>query len=199
MHNKDNIFSPKEIVIEDCRAQIACMLNELWHSRLPKIHWSNVVRNTHYICFAFFWKEAVIGVGIWSSPVAQNRFKNGKELLELRRLALSDVCPYNTATYVLSQMIKAIKIKFPEIKKLISYQDTKVHSGTIYKAANFKEVGRTSPMKHVYWKGKRYHPRSLTIDRPYSYKLRDAVKTGDATVTIEKPKIIFIITAKGRI
>jgi len=131
-------FSTKEIVIEECRAQIACMLNELWHSSLPKIHWSNVARNTHHVCYVFKYKQAIIGVGIWSSPVAQNRMKEGKTILELRRLALSDVCPKNTATRTIAEMIKRIRIKFPEITKLISYQDTKVHLGTIYKAANWK-------------------------------------------------------------
>lgn len=145
-------FSPKEIIIEECRAQIACMLNELWHSRLPKIHWSNVVRNTHYVCYVFKYKQAIIGVGIWSSPVAQNRMKNGKKILELRRLALSDVCPKNTATFTISQMVKRIKTKFPELIKLISYQDKKVHIGTIYKAANWKNGGETQLML---WDGKR--------------------------------------------
>jgi len=135
-------FSPKEIEIKEVRAQVACMLNELWHSRLPQIHWSNVVRNTHYVCYAFFYKQAVIGVGIWSSPVAQNRMKNGKQILELRRLALSEFCPYNTATFVIAHMTKQIKLKFPEIIKLISYQDIKVHNGTIYKASNWKIGGQ---------------------------------------------------------
>ena len=135
-------FSPKELEIREIRAQIACMLNELWHSRLPKIHWSNVVRNTHYICYGFFYQQAVIGVGIWSSPVAQNRMKDGKKILELRRLALSEMCPYNTATFVISQMVKRIKVKFPDIIKLVSYQDTKVHSGTIYKASNWIKAGQ---------------------------------------------------------
>lgn len=171
MDNKDNLFSPKEIVIEECRAQIACMLNELWHSRLPKIHWSNVVRNTHYVCFAFFYKEAVIGVGIWSSPVAQNRFKNGKELLELRRLALSNVCPYNTATYVISQMTKLIKIKFPEIKKLISYQDTEVHSGTIYKASNWTIGNETDFLDWTTKKRKRSKIQSNASKIRWEYKL----------------------------
>ena len=99
----------KDIVVESTRAQIACMLNELWHSKLPNIHWSNVVRNKHYICYAFKYKQAIIGVGIWSSPVAANRFKDGDKLLELRRLALSDVCPRNTASFVIATMIKDIK------------------------------------------------------------------------------------------
>ena len=131
-------FSPKEITIEETPAQTACILNNIWHSKLPIIKWSNVVRNTHYICFVFKYKEAVIGVGIWSSPVA--RKINRETHLELRRLALTDVCPKNTATFVLSKMRKSIKNKFPNIKTLISYQDTEVHLGTIYKADNWTDV-----------------------------------------------------------
>ena len=79
--------------------------------------------------------QAVVGIGIWSSPVA--RMLSNKILLELRRLALSKHCPKNTATSVMARMTKKIKEKFPEIEKLISYQDTEVHLGTIYKAANW--------------------------------------------------------------
>ena len=127
----------KEIEIQETRAQIACMLNELWHSKLPKIHWSNVVRNKHYVCYAIKYKQAIIGVAIWSSPVAANRFKDGDKLLELRSLALSDVCPRNTASFVISSMIKDIKVRFPELIRLVSYQDTEAHLGTIYKASNW--------------------------------------------------------------
>ena len=127
----------KSINIHECGAQFACLLNGIWHSRLPNIHWSNVVRNTHYVCFVFMYKQSIIGCAIWSSPVAQNRMKNGKTTLELRRLALSDVCPKNTATRVISLMIKQIVKKFADIQKLISYQDEEVHLGTIYKAANW--------------------------------------------------------------
>ena len=52
-------------------------------------------------------------------------------------LALSDVCPKNTATFVIAKMTKKIKQKFPQVKRLISYQDTAVHNGTIYKASNW--------------------------------------------------------------
>ena len=132
-----NTVDVKSITINECSAQFACLLNGIWHSRLPKIEWSNVVRNTHYVCFVFMYKQSIIGCGIWSSPVAQNRMKNGKSILELRRLALSDVCPKNTATRVISSMIKQISKKFDDIVKLISYQDKEVHLGTIYKAANW--------------------------------------------------------------
>jgi len=37
-------------------------------------------------------------------------------------------------------MIKLIRNKFPDIKRLISYQDTEVHKGTIYKASGWNKI-----------------------------------------------------------
>lgn len=135
--------TPHQLSIKEIRPQDASVLNERWHSRLPKIHWSNIVRNTHYVCYGIFYGSECIGVGIWSSPVAQNRFKDGKRMLELRRLALSEKCPKNTASRMISIMIRLIRKKFPEIIRLISYQDTLVHQGTIYKASNWKKSAET--------------------------------------------------------
>ena len=138
-----NPTSPHHIHLKEIKAQIASQLNERWHSRLPKIHWSNIVRNTHYVCYGLYYKSEAIGVAIWSSPVAQNRFKDGKQMLELRRLALSDRCPKNTASRCIGIMVKLVKKKFPEITRLISYQDTAVHNGTIYKASNWSNEAET--------------------------------------------------------
>ena len=86
----------------------------------------------------------VCGVGIWSSPVAQNRFANGREMLELRRLAIANDAPPNTATRAISLMQDDIKKAMLDIKRLISYQDTSVHKGTIYKASNWV-IGAETP------------------------------------------------------
>lgn len=129
--------SPLEMIVREIRPQNACRMNALWHSRLPIIDCSNVTRNTHYVCYGAYFDNICLAVGIWSSPVAQNRFKNGKKILELRRLAISEKCPKNTASRMISVMIKLIKKKMPEITRLISYQDTEVHTGTIYKASGW--------------------------------------------------------------
>jgi len=63
--------------------------------------------------------------------------------LELRRLALAPGCPKNTASWSISEMVVRIKVKFPEITRLISYQDTSVHEGTIYKASGWQRAGET--------------------------------------------------------
>jgi len=124
--------------VKRINVKTACKLNARWHSRLPYIHWSNVVRNTYYVCYGFFYEGKCYGVGIWSSPVAQNRLKDGKSILELRRMALSSLCPRNTASRMLKIMILLVRKGFPKIKKLISYQDIAVHRGTIYKASGWK-------------------------------------------------------------
>jgi hypothetical protein len=44
---------------------------------------------------------------------------------------------------MLAKMEKDIRKRFPDIIKLISYQDTEVHQGTIYKAANWVATSKT--------------------------------------------------------
>lgn len=135
--------SPLQLRLVEIKAQEASNLNERWHRVLPKIHWSCIVRNTHRVCYAICFDGQPVGVAIWSSPVAQNRFADGKKMLELRRLALSDACPKNTATRVIGIMVKLIRKKFPEIVRLISYQDCNEHSGTIYKASGWTATTKT--------------------------------------------------------
>jgi hypothetical protein len=61
--------------------------------------------------------------------------------IELKRMAISDDAPKNTATRMLGWMVKDIRKKFPQCPRLISYQDPQVHSGTIYKAAGWVCTG----------------------------------------------------------
>ena len=134
-------ISPKELDVLPTDVHLACNLNHVWHSRLPKIHWSNVVRNSDYICFKAICDDVIYAVAIWSSPVAANRMKDAKTILELRRFAIAPDAPRNTATYVLAKMEKHIKKHLPHIALLISYQDQDVHLGTIYKAGNWSKAG----------------------------------------------------------
>jgi len=168
--------SPKDFEFKVIRAQTACDLNQQWHSRLPLIDWSNVVRNTHYVCFGALYKSEFYASAIWSSPVAQNRFKHGKQMLELRRLAISPEAPRNTATRMLSFMRKQISLMFPEIALLISYQDTEVHLGTIYKADNWDRVHESPGVAWNTEKRKRNIEQSLAPKIRWEYRLHDFVE-----------------------
>lgn len=129
--------SPLHFNIKSINVQAACDLNAQWHSRLPKVVAGNIYRNKYRACYAAEYEGNYWAVAIWSSPVAGNRFKNGNNILELRRLAIAPDAPFNTATRMLKVMRLDIKKRFPEITRLISYQDTEVHQGTIYKAAGW--------------------------------------------------------------
>ena len=133
----DSPNGAKDLLISKCDVHKACELNQLWHSRFPKIDWSNVVRNKDYICFVAEYNAIAYAVAIWSSPIAGNRLKNGATALELRRLAISDDAPRNTASRMISVMRKEIQRSLPHIDLLLSYQDTDVHLGTIYKASGW--------------------------------------------------------------
>ena len=130
--------SPLQFSFETISAKAACDLNAKWHSRFPYIHWSNVVRNKAYVCYAAKFEGEYFAVAIWSSPIARKLDAN--KLLELRRMAISASCPKNTASRMISYMRKDIQKRFPQIEKLISYQDTEVHQGTIYKASGWVMV-----------------------------------------------------------
>jgi len=111
--------------------------------------------------------------------------------IEIRRMVLHPECPKYTASYFLSKIIWWLH-KNTNINIVYTFADTTVnHVGTCYKAANFKKVKETNKSKYVLWNNKRYHIRSLSIDRPYSYELRNAIKNGQAEIITGKHKILY--------
>ena len=113
----------------------AIELNRTWHSRLPRIVASNIVRTTRHVCYSAECAGLFYAVAIWTSPVA--RLLPQATWLELRRLAIADDAPKNAATRMIGWMVRDIKKRFPIIERLVSYQDTAVHEGTIYRAAGW--------------------------------------------------------------
>jgi len=133
--------SPTQFNVKETNVHLACKLNKLWHSRLPRIHWSNVVRSKKHVCYGLFYEGLCWAVSIFSSPISQSF--DGDIVLELRRYAIKEGAPKNTASWGLGKMIKLIRDKWSDVEKLISYQDTAVHSGTIYRALNWTAVATT--------------------------------------------------------
>ncbi|MEW6482867.1 MAG: hypothetical protein AB1397_07755 [bacterium] len=152
--------------MKEIKPKLASELNRLWHSHLPRISISNIVRNTYWVCYGLFLGEEIYAIGIWTSPIAGNKFKDRKEILELRRLAVNDKCPKNTCSKMISLMIKKIRQKFPEIKRLISYQDTSCTLGTIYEASNWVATHKT---KFASWS---HHKRTRNPDQIIGDKIR---------------------------
>lgn len=81
------------------------------------------------------------------------------QVLSLARLWLHDNLPRNSETVVIAKALKQVQRRWLEvhpprnwgepyqIRKIISYSDCRYHQGTIYRAANFTEIGRTVSAK----------------------------------------------------
>jgi hypothetical protein len=81
---------------------------------------------------------------------------------EFDRMWLNDEMPKFSETIVLSLLHKFLKASYPSIKKLISYSDTSVgNNGTIYRAGNYKEIGRVKADFYILENGERVHPVSM--------------------------------------
>lgn len=135
-----NPTSPLQLHFHEIPVETACLLNAYWHSRLPRIIASNVFRNRWHICYQAEYENGVYASAIWSSPCAENRFEDGKSIIELRRLAIGPEAPKNTATRMIGWMMRDVAKRFHLVRRAISYQDTEVHTGTIYKAAGWSPV-----------------------------------------------------------
>jgi hypothetical protein len=108
--------------------------------------------------FAATFANSFYAVALWSLPIAANRLTDGYSCLELRRFAIAPDAPKNTASFMLSRMRKSIKYEMPDIKRLISYQDTGAHQGTIYKAAGWSAVGKS---EYISWEHHSKRPGSV--------------------------------------
>jgi len=108
-------------------------LNHKWHSRLPlvgssgfRVHYGAEYNNRWY------------AVAAWSNPVA--RLLPQQTWIELRRFAISGKAPKNTASRMLGWMVRDIRNRFPDVERLISYQDMETHRGTIYRAVGWRQA-----------------------------------------------------------
>lgn len=125
------------ISFEDARAMCG-----LWHSRMPKIR-NPVAVMGQYPHFGAEFDGIWYAIAIWSNPVA--RLLPQRAWLELRRMAIAPDAPKNTASRMLAVMTRIIRKKRPDVERLVSYQDTEVHTGCIYKAAGWTVVVPDDP------------------------------------------------------
>ena len=174
--------SPLQLYVRECRFHDIRHIFEEYHYK--KSHMGGGIS----WCLGAYFNDIVMAGVVIGKPRHEKKYSS---CVEIRRMACIDELPKNSESYLLSKTVWWLK-KNTDVERVISYSDQSVgHCGTIYKAANFKLIGETAPSKHVFWNGKLYHPRSLTIDRPYSYKMREGLKTGDTQIISGESKLIF--------
>ena len=133
--------SALSIRVERTTLVYALELNRLWHSRLPEFGTGcfppDRCEKSH-VCFAGSDGHMVYAVAIWSKPAARRLPQ--RTWLELRRFAIAPDAPRNTGSRMLRVMALLIRRERPSVRKLISYQDTEAHVGTIYRASGWVPV-----------------------------------------------------------
>jgi hypothetical protein len=173
--------------------------------RVRLCDWSDIaplLRRFHYrkdyiggsvrFCLGLYANEFLLGGAAMGDPRHRERYGGKENVIELRRLVCHELAPKNTESYFIGRILWWTR-KFTGYTKVLSYADTSVgHSGTIYRASNFSLIGTTSASQLLVYEGREYHMRSLTINRPYAERLRQAYESGAAKVVTGGAKNIFM-------
>lgn len=176
---------------------------------LKKWHYSDYVniQAKHTFCLfreGNFGIPEMIGVCIYTRPAGPSAGQSywpqaPDKVLELRRLCLVDDTPKNAESFFVGWTIRWLK-KNTDWEYIISYADEEQgHSGVIYRAANFKYLGKTSPGRSLEVDGKKFHIRTLSmLDRPYGVEINRRYKEKDPNVKIIEllPKNIYVYQLK---
>lgn len=145
--------SPLQFHFHRIAVEEAAVLNALWHSRLPHFPLRTARKAWAFVAE---YEGRFYATAIWTPPVA--RLLNGKGWIELRRFAISPQAPKNTASRMLGWMVRELRRLEPWIGRFISYQDIEVHTGTIYKAAGWRQAENYVCRTRT-WTGWRNRPR----------------------------------------
>lgn len=119
-----------------------------------------------------------MGVIVFALPPRETEVRYGNPVWELARLWVDDSLPQNAETFFIARALKHLKRQHPKVRAVVSYADPSVgHEGTIYRAANFQQDGRTDegrktprcdyvdPLSGKKYSRKKHIPPGLEVER----------------------------------
>lgn len=124
--------------------------------RIPHADGASFIRANHYAkgcantsaeCFGLFRSGALVGAALWMPPtrVAAESVDpyDWRRVLSLSRLAVAPGEPTNAASLFIGAMLRAIQAE-DRWTMLLTYADeSQGHEGTIYRATNWRYLGRS--------------------------------------------------------
>lgn len=133
--------------------------------RMIKAHYLGRWPGVCVLTLGMFHDDLVEGVIVFALPPRETMKRYGGLTWELARLWIADHVPANAETWLIAKAVAYIKRHHSEVRWLISYADPSAgHSGTIYKAANWKADGRTDDER----KTPRFDYRDAVTGKHYS-------------------------------
>lgn len=152
-------------------------------------------------CFKLLDGEIMIGAMIFGRMAMAGQWKKyvdkEEDVMELRRLVLIDDTKRNAESYFIGSALRWLK-KNTEIKVIVSYADPEYgHSGVVYRASNFKLVGKSSAGRVIFWKGKKYHDKTIRTKykgelKPFAQEVKTALANGEAVYQRTEGKNIYV-------
>lgn len=142
--NPTHALSAKSLRFFKCEHNKAKQLNRLWHSRFPELGGA-----CSRLAYAAEGLGQLYAAAVWTNPSSPKLPQYS--WLMLKRFAIADDRPANTASRMMGWMIRDIGRRFPEVEWLVSYHDPDSHVGTIYKATGWiadQETRRAGVMWH---------------------------------------------------
>ena len=144
---------------------VVCMKSEA-DPIIIENHYSHKVTKNSFLSFLVYYYGKVSGalqVGYGTKPKSKGQY-NSNEVREFDRMWLSDDMPKFSETITISLLHHYLRKVHPEIKHLISYADNSDdvgNVGTIYKAANYRLIGKIKSDFYILESGERVHPITM--------------------------------------
>ena len=129
-------------------------------------HYSHKVTKNSFLSFLVYYYGKVSGalqIGFGIHPKNKGQY-NSNEVREFDRMWPSDDMPKFSETITISLLHHYLRKVHPEIKHLISYADNSDdvgNVGTIYKASNYKLIGKIKSDFYILESGERVHPITM--------------------------------------
>lgn len=110
-----------------------------WQSDLPQLSEAAVTRTPPVVAFGAEYSGWLYAVAVWSAPISPRL--NDDHTLELRRLAMCEAAPPDTASWMLDAMSRAIPEVCPEIRRLLAYDEFHEDGDVVYETAGWSATG----------------------------------------------------------
>ena len=131
---------------------------------ISKNHYSKKPTKNSFLNILVYYQNKIYGalqIGYGIRPEINYGFGKN-EICEFDRMWLDDIMPKFSETITLSLLHNFLKLRYKNLKAIITYSDTSVgNNGTIYKAANYKLIDKLKADFYITEQGERIHPVTM--------------------------------------
>jgi len=147
-------------------------------------------------CYSASMGEEVVAVVKMCSVTRQGTPRSlgleTSQVMELDRMAVApEWRKKNLLSWFLSRVMKMVREDFPEVKKLVSFADGEQgHDGAVYRAANWKESGKTAKSYYYVSPGGERVKKKTFFDRIVSSGLKGSGTESEAASKMGMRKVV---------